>query len=265
MSLATLIGGCGMSQNYDGYDAPNAYDGFTQPTNLKTPNTVAVCRDKQCAPIKLSASKEYIFNSLAHMLSNNNRHKALVCEASPDSRVCIDTAVRLPITVGIIPANMFIDAVKITDMSVAKGSPEINLVLNYNISYNNQTPECTASRTMLYVRNADNIIMEDGGYECKMTAIGMTSVKTLITVDYVDLDYGYIGGFYSIGLSGPAKGGGTGYMLFRLPKDAFPLSPALRNPPKGAAAKKQAQTGSILDTDGSGDTSGVQVFPMGRK
>ena len=35
-----------------------------------------------------------------------------------------------------------------------------------------------------------------------------TMIKTLFVIDYIDLDYGYIGGFYSVGLSGPAYGGG---------------------------------------------------------
>lgn len=52
-----------------------------------------------------------------------------------------------------------------------------------------------------------------------MTTIGTSSVKTLFAIDYIDLDYGYIGGFYSLGLSGPAFGGGSGYMIIRLPND----------------------------------------------
>ena len=61
--------------------------------------------------------------------------------------------------------------------------------------------------------------MEDNGYACKLTTIGTSTVKTLFAIDYIDLDYNYIGGFYSIGLSGPAFGGGSGYMLLRLPED----------------------------------------------
>ena len=61
--------------------------------------------------------------------------------------------------------------------------------------------------------------MEDNGYTCKMTTIGNTIVSTMFAIDYIDLDYGYIGGYYSIGLSGPAYGGGSGYMIIRLPND----------------------------------------------
>ena len=48
-----------------------------------------------------------------------------------------------------------------------------------------------------------------------MTTDGLTNVSLLINVDYIDLDFGLIGG-YSLGLQGPAIGGGTGYALFKM-------------------------------------------------
>lgn len=248
--LALLSTGCVDYQDYDNFDNGK----------IKMPNSVVVCRAKQCAPAKISMSSEYIYNSLTHLLTNNNRTKALICEGSPGSHVCTETFITLPIKVGMTPAHMYIDSVKITDVQIAKGTPQINLVLNYNVTFNGQTPECSSAKTLLYVKNADNIIMEDAGYNCKMTSIGMTSVKTLFAIDYIDLDYGYIGGHYSIGLSGPANGGGTGYMLIRLSKDAYPLSPALTAKTKKAASR--GTSGSILDTGDSQSTGGVQMFPI---
>lgn len=197
---------------------------------IELPNSVVVCRSKQCAPAKLSMSKEYIYNSLLHLLDNNTQNKALVCAADSASHVCIEPYLTLPITVGVTPANMYIDAVKIDDISASLGNKSLDLLLNYAVTYNGQTPTCKPASTLVYVKNASNIIMEDAGYSCKMTTIGNTTIKTLFAIDYIDLDYGYIGGYYSIGLSGPAFGGGSGYMLLRLPNDAYPLAPALTAP-----------------------------------
>lgn len=197
---------------------------------IDLPNSVVVCRSKQCAPAKLSMSKEYIYNSLLHLLDNNTQNKALVCTADAASHVCTEQYLSIPITVGVTPANMYIDAVKITDISASLGNQSLSLILNYDVTYNGQTPTCKPAQSLLYVKNASNILLEDGGYGCKMTTIGNTTIKTLFAIDYVDLDYGYIGGYYSIGLSGPAYGGGSGYMLLRLPNDAYPLTPALTAP-----------------------------------
>jgi hypothetical protein len=251
--LALMSTGCVDYQNNENFENGN----------LKMPSSVVVCRAKQCAPAKAAMSSEYIYNSLSHLLTNNNRSKALVCESDGGSRVCTEAFVSLPVKVGITPAHMYIDSVKITDVTLVKGAPQMSLVLNYNVSINGQTPECTSSKTLLYVKSSDNIIMEDSGYNCKMTSIGTTSVKTLFAIDYIDLDYGYIGGYYSIGLSGPASGGGTGYMLIRLAKDAYPLSPALTakgvNKPRGGA-----NGSSILNTGPSESTGGVKMYPIKR-
>lgn len=197
---------------------------------IDMPSSVVVCRSKQCAPAKLSMSKEFIYNSLLHLLDNNTQNKALICAADPSSHVCTETFLTLPITVGVTPANMYIDAVRIDDISASLGNKSLTLLLNYAVTYNGQTPTCKPAQSLVYVKNASNIIMEDAGYQCKMTTIGNTTIKTLFAIDYIDLDYGYIGGYYSIGLSGPAYGGGSGYMLLRLPNDAYPLAPSLMMP-----------------------------------
>lgn len=240
-------------------------------TPLRPSNSVVVCRSKQCAPAKLSMSSEYIYNSLLHLLENNNHNKALVCQANPSSKTCLENYITLPVKVGITPAYMYIDSVKISDVTLSKGNNTLNLLLNYNVTYNGQTPDCTPSQSILYVRNVNHILLEDAGYSCKMTSIGTTNIKTVFVIDYIDLDYGFIGGYYSIGLSGPAYGGGTGYMLLRLPKDAYPLSPNLM-------AKKQKQSKGSAEIDGlkvdvdmqDDSTLGleeetVKIFPLNSK
>lgn len=237
---------------------------------LQMPRNIVVCRAKQCAPLKLSMSKEYIYNSLVQLFQNNNNQRALICAADTGSRNCYANYISLPITVGITPAYMYVDSVKISDVHVTKGARAMNLMLNYNVTYNGQTPECAPDKTLLFVKNADNIVMEDEGYQCKMTTIGTTTVKTLFLVDYIDLDYGFVGGYYSIGLSGPAYGGGSGYMLMRLTQTAYPLKAnfPLQEAPKPTEA--QAKAAGYLASPSTGSAAakpkdGVQIFPIKRK
>ena len=241
--------------------------GNGEATNLPVhmPDAFIVCRDKQCAPANLSMSSEYIYNSLVSLFQNNNHHTALVCEGNDGTNSCIETYVSMPITVGVTPAYAYIDSVKISDVSINKGKKSINLLLNYNLTYNGQTPECTPAKTLTFVQNAANIIMEDGGYNCKMTTISSTNIKTLFAIDYIDLDYGFIGGYYSIGLSGPAYGGGNGYMLIRLPRDAYPLSPQLKAPKEQKSRYEVIPESSITGDPEAADDAifeNVQVFPI---
>ena len=244
---------------------------YVEPAPLAMPRSIVVCRSKQCAPIKLSTSKEYIYNSLVQMFQNNNHQKALVCTADIGSRSCYQNYISLPITVGITPAYMYVDSVKISDISINKGSRSLNLMLNYNVTYNGQTPDCSPDKSRMYVKNVDNIVLEDNGYRCKMTTIGSTTIKTLFLVDFIDLDYGFIGGYYSIGLSGPAYGGGSGYMMFRLPKTGYPLLPLPKAPVKKqelTPAQKRANSymeATTAEESNASSTKGVEVFPISYK
>ena len=238
-----------------------------QPVHI--PDSIVVCRSKQCAPANLSMSSEYIYNSLVSLFQNNNHQTALICQGNSSSHSCIETYISMPITVGITPAYAYIDSVKISDVMINKGNKSLNLLLNYNLTYNGQTPECTPAQTLAYVKSTANILIQDSGYNCKMTTISSSDVKSLFAIDYIDLDYGFIGGYYSIGLSGPAYGGGNGYMLLRLPKDAYPLAPELQAHKK---SEKQSRYEVITETTVTGEPTSsddeiyenVQVFPIKR-
>ena len=206
-------------------------------------NSLIVCRAKQCAPAELSMSREYIFNALAHIVDNNLDATALLCEANPQAHVCTNPYLTVPAKVGVTPAYVFFDGVKVVDASVVKGKTALNLALGYNLSYNGQTPTvCKPDTAMMYVKSNNDVVLNGNGFKCEMTSVGTTTIRVMFDIDYIDLDYGYIGGYYSIGLSGPANGGGSGYGLIRLPKDAHPLSPELmnQNEPENAAAPKQS-------------------------
>ncbi len=272
--LVCAISACGFFRKEEAVstaDEPQVISNVeVQNARIKPTRKIVVCREKQCAPAHLSMSKEYIYNSMQHLLSNNNHKTALVCEADYATHTCTENYITMPIKVGVTPAYMYIDSVKITDISVEKGKSALNLLLNYNVTYNGQSPECLPSKTLMFIKDVNNIIVEDAGYSCKMTTIGKSTVKTLFVVDYIDLDYGFIGGFYSIGTSGPAYGGGTGYMLIRLPKNAYPLDPSLlqdetrakKADTEHATTMKGAKTkatGTQTKDIGEGQ---VEVFPI---
>lgn len=232
-------------QGYEPFYGGNP-DSNAQIFNKRVPplNSLIVCRDKQCAPAELSKSKEYIFNAIAQLVDNNLDSTALLCEANSQAHVCTNPYLTVPAKVGITPAYVYFDGVKIVDADLAKGKTAVNLVLGYNLSYNGQTPTvCKPDKAMLYVKNNDKIVLNGDGFKCDMTSVGTTMIRVMFNVDYIDLDYGYIGGYYSIGLSGPAYGGGSGYGLIRLMKDAYPLNPQLtRSKQKSETKAKNGTT-----------------------
>ncbi len=240
-----------------------------QKTLASKKSPVVVCRSQQCAPAKLSMTNEYIYNSLVQLMDNNNYSTALICQASDTSHACLENYVTLPVKVGAVPTHAYIDSVKITDVILGKKHESMKLILNYNLTYGGQVATCSPAQSILFIRDIDHILLEDSQYTCNMTTIGTSSVKTVFIVDYIDLDYGNIGGYYSIGISGPAYGGGSGYMLLRLGKNALPLAPELRAPERSAQNSAAKATGIERSINSSKQaktsSSNVQVFPIGKK
>lgn len=269
LAIVAVLCGCkySMQQVMQG-DAFQETQGGSQSTvPLRAPSSIIVCRSKQCAPAKLSMSREYIYNSLLQLFENNNHQTALVCQANSAARTCTENYITMPIKVGVTPAYMYIDSVKITDVLVGRKNQQVNLILNYNVTYNGQSGECAPARSVLFARNINHVLLEDIGYRCKMTTIGYSTIKTVFSIDYIDLDFGFIGGYYSIGMSGTAYGGGSGYMLLRLPKEIKPLQPVFNNPQptlqqeiQAAATYQKPQTS--LNSNNNFVDGGVQVFPL---
>ena len=274
-ATALTLCGCQYIQKtgiLNAFSTPMSEDQVTQNVNpdpIRSPSSIVVCRSHQCAPAKLSMSTEYIYNSLLQLFDNNNYNRALLCQADPSAHTCLENYITIPLMAGVTPTNAYIDYVKITDVIVGKKANSINLILNYNVTYGGQTAECTPAQSILFARNINHVILEDAGYNCKMTTIGQSSVKTLFAIDYIDLDYGYIGGSYSIGISGPAYGGSNGYMILRMPKNAYPLSPQLKAPTeitrKGANTYGTEMTVSTTkDNSSQSNNRAVQVFPINK-
>ena len=218
-ATTALVGACDMSGGLA--------DPFTQRTIItpKAPSSVIVCRSQQCAPARTNMTREFLYNSLLNLFDNNLDSTLLICDADPDSRMCFENYIQFNIKAGVIPATVVIDSAKILGVKLKKSEQIIDIALDYNIHYNAVRPACMSSKNALFVKSPDYVLMEDTGYICKFTTTSDSMISTVFAIDYVDLDYGIIGANYSFGVSGPAYGGGTGYMLMRFQKNAFPSDP----------------------------------------
>lgn len=220
-------------------------DPFTQRTIVtpKTPSSVVVCRSQQCAPARTNMTREFLYNSLLNLFDNNLSTAVMICDADPNTRMCFENYVQFNIKAGVTPATVVIDSAKLLDVRLRKEDQVIDVAFDFNAYYNGIRPVCQASNSALFVKSPDYVLMEDTGYKCKFTTVSNSMMSTVFAIDYVDLDYGVIGANYSFGLSGPAYGGGTGYMLMRFQKNAFPSDPRSFVLPKGPQEVPTEPTG----------------------
>lgn len=134
------------------------------------------------------------------------------------------------------------------ETALEKSTSNIKINLDYEMTYNNKRAHCSPSKTVLSAKSVNYVLIEDSTFDCKLTTVGKSNAFFSIVVDFIDLDYGIIGGFYSFGLSGPASGGKRGYTLFKFTKNGFPVKPRYIKKKfynkDNAKAKKRTQTNS---------------------
>ncbi len=237
ISAVILMTGMAASCGNSFFNTVSDISSDVAPTTIITPKaatSVIVCRTQQCAPARTNMTREFLYNSLLNLFDNNLNSAVLLCDADPNSRMCFENYIKFNIKAGVTPATVVIDSAKILDVRLKKEEQTIEVALDYNMHYNSIRPVCRTSKNALFVKTPDYVLMEDTGYRCKFTTISTSLVSTVFSIDYVDLDYGVIGANYSFGVSGPAYGGGTGYMLFRFQKNAYPSDPKKFSLPKQA-------------------------------
>ena len=201
----------------------NPYPGFApSPIFSRTSEAIMVCRSHQCPTAKKLNSREFLFNSLWYFFDSNVYSTVLLCEADEIHRRCYDNFISFPVKAGVTPGDIFVDSADLADVRMLRNEQQIELIVNYKYYFNGVIPSCRPSRAVLSVNSPDQIILEDAlGHECRLTTVGGSLITSVISIDFIDLDYGLIGGHYSFGVAGTASGGKVGYILMRFVKDGL--------------------------------------------
>jgi hypothetical protein len=87
--------------------------------------------------------------------------------------------------------------------------------MTYELLVNGVSRVCEPTVMDIVIPINSQATLSNREFTCNMTSDGLSNVSLLVSIDYIDLDYGILGGYYSLGMQGPTTGGGTGYALFK--------------------------------------------------
>jgi hypothetical protein len=175
-----------------------------------------ICRQGNCTRLNDRITRTYLFNTLSNIFMLNSHSKMNICEADPFTRSCLQSGISFPAYVGIANALIKIPQASINQVTVSTGLSQTKLALSYTVLVNGIETQCSQTTAEILVPNEASATLTSPNFTCNLTSDGTSSVSLMLSLDYIDLDYGIMGGYYSLGMQGPAQGGGTGYMLFKL-------------------------------------------------
>ena len=174
-----------------------------------------ICRDFNCTQLNDGMSRNFLFNSLSNMFLTNAHSRLYLCEADPFSRSCLQSGITFPVRSGIANALVKIPKATISQVSLSAGLSRATVVINYDFIVNGTQHDCEPTVMDISVPNSSQAMLVNREFGCSLTSDGESNVSLLLSIDYIDLDYGLIGGYYSIGMQGPTMGGGDGYLVFK--------------------------------------------------
>ncbi|MCL2331393.1 MAG: hypothetical protein FWC61_02495 [Proteobacteria bacterium] len=215
-----------------------------------------ICRDFGCTRLNDRITRSFLFNSLANQFMVNTRSRVFICEADPFTRSCLQGGITFPVRAGAANALIKIPTATISQVNLSPGLSRASIGITYDLLVNGISMRCEPTVMEVVVPSNSTATLANREFQCTVTSDGRTNVSLLINIDYIDLDYGIMGGYYSLGLQGPTVGGGTGYALF---KTAY-TNKGMRmdaNAPGGGAGLGAG------DRNGLGNENGLQVIQPG--
>ena len=189
--------------------------GFFDINAINNSKPIVICRQKGCTELTDKMTQNFLFNSLANLLYINDKTKVYLCEASTTTRACLANGLKYAVNIGGTAGVIYIPSLTITDVSFSKDLKSINFMLSYDLYANGLKSFCTSSHNTIEISANKQALIRDNNYKCQLTSDLPSTSYNIYNIDYVDLDYGIIGAYYSTGMTGASSGGNNGYVLMK--------------------------------------------------
>lgn len=180
-----------------------------------TERPTVICRDFNCTRLNNRITRTFLFNSLSNMFMTNMHSRIFICEADPFSRSCLQSGISFPVRSGVANALVKIPKATVSQVNLSTGLSRATATMTYEFLINGIKHTCEPTIMDISVPNNSQATLINREFACNLTSDGMSNVSLLLSVDYIDLDYGLVGAYYSLGLQGPTIGSASGYLVFK--------------------------------------------------
>ena len=174
-----------------------------------------VCRSHSCTRLNDRITETFLFNSLVSMFYNSQKTKVSICEADPNTRACLYNGIRFGAEIGGTPVVMQISTFTLSDVQVGRKLRNLGFAMSYDVYANGLKSNCNTAKNTIEIRNTSTILITGDSFLCQLTSDIPSQIFNMYNIDYVDLDYDLLGGYFSFGMSGSSKGQKTGYMVMK--------------------------------------------------
>ncbi|MBD5398106.1 hypothetical protein HDR60_01195 [bacterium] len=188
---------------------------FFDINEINNSKPIVICRQKGCTELNDKMTQNFLFNSLANLLYINDKTKVYLCEANTYTRACTSNGLKYAVNIGGTAGVIYIPSLTITDVSFSQNLKRINFMLSYDLYANGLKSFCSSAHNTIEISANKQALIRDNNYNCQLTSDLPSTSYNIYNIDYIDLDYGIIGAYYSTGMTGASNGGNNGYVLMK--------------------------------------------------
>ncbi len=180
--------------------------------------SILICKDSQCIPSAAEMGHLYLVNQINELMKNNIGKNITLCEASPDKYSCTEQGFSFPVQSDMIKTSVSLPTARIIDAKPLEDGPGTDLIIDYRLKAGDTFPRCQTSLSRMGVASAVDVKMMSPQFNCKVTETNKTTFSITYNVNYLDLDRGIIGAFYTVAANNALQGKKDGYVLMTLEK-----------------------------------------------
>lgn len=188
--------------------------------SLVSPKPAVICAKSRCTRLGGQYTKDFLYNALISLFSENQSSKGYICDSNPNIRSCNAEYIGFNGMAGGTEVMIKIPSFSVNDVKFTLAMKRVGLMLTFDMLVNNLSAQCIASYNTIDVKSTEQIIMKGDPFTCRLTSGVPSDVSLMTSIDYVDLDNAIVGGYYSLAMNGEAYGSNQGYLIFRLEKPA---------------------------------------------
>ena len=198
----------------------------TQAQQIQEPNliglesgSILMCKDNQCVQTSSEMVRDYLYNQVNDLMNANIGQEVTLCEADPTQHKCIQKGIAFPVQSKTIQTTIKIGQAQIVDAKPVKDTANgVDIILDYHVRAGETFPRCQTSLTRIGIASATDVKMMSPQFNCRLTETGKTTFSIVYNIEYLDMDTGTIGAFYTVDANNALNGSNGGYILMQLKK-----------------------------------------------
>ncbi len=178
---------------------------------------VYFCAADECGPAGRRQSGADMLQAIYRLLKANEGKDFKICESDPKTRSCDKEGVSYFVMGGPIPGLGSASSGMMSEVKLDSMAQTVHSRMDSHLRFVGVPLACAGHASTVTVRSADEITMMDDPYYCNWAGIGNMTASFSFAVEFIDLDKGRIGGYWSHAVAGNAAGKGSGYGVLEFP------------------------------------------------